>query len=149
MGTEVRRLLCRTRSRRDRSPAAGKCWFRVGSGHLDKILTLKASGSIVWWDKDGYELRAAKEAESKSRGHLGAVRVHVPRQSQDFRVAGAHRAVEVWALAVGEGHAVLAGERKLVPWLLTKGGWEILQSVGGQIELTEVAQVSNLRGYGV
>lgn len=49
----------------------------------------------------------------------------------------------------GEGHAILAGELKLVPWLLTKGGWEILQSVGGQIELTEAAQVSNLRGYGV
>lgn len=52
VGTEVRRLLCRTRSRRDRSPAAGKCWLRVGSGHLEKILTLKASGSIMWWDKD-------------------------------------------------------------------------------------------------
>lgn len=23
-----------------------------GPGHLDKTLTLKASGSIMWWDKD-------------------------------------------------------------------------------------------------
>lgn len=93
------------------------------------------------------ELWATKEVEAKSRGHLGAIEVHRPRQSQDFRAAGAHVGVEVWAVA--EGQSLSAGEPKLVPWLLTKGGWEIVQSVGGQIEFTEAAQVSNLRGYGV
>lgn len=54
--------------------------------------------------------------------------------------------VELWAVA--EACSRL-GETKLVSLLLTKGSWEILQPVGGQIELTETAQVSNLRGYGV
>lgn len=68
VGTEVRRLLCRTRSRRDRSPAAGKCWLRptyVGPGYLDKTLKLKASRSTIWWDNDTYELQATKEVERK------------------------------------------------------------------------------------
>ena len=33
--------------------------------------------------------------------------------------------------------------------LLTKGGWEALQPVGGQVELGEAAQASNLRGQSV
>lgn len=68
VGTEVRRLLCRTRSRRDRSPAAGKCWLRATYGgltHVDKTLKLKASGSTTWWDNDTYELQATKEVERK------------------------------------------------------------------------------------
>lgn len=57
VGTEVRRLLCRTRSRRDRSPAAGKCWLRAThGGPVTRTLKLKASGSITGWDNDTREL---------------------------------------------------------------------------------------------
>lgn len=55
--------------------------------------------------------------------------------------------MELWAAA--EACSILVSETKLISLLLTKGSWEIVQPVGGQIELTEVVQVSNLRGYGV
>lgn len=68
-------------------------------------------------------------------------------QSPKTLGCGSHVGVEVWAVA--EGPLILVGETKVIPQLLTEGSWEILQPVRGQIELTEAAQVSNLRGYGV